>query len=144
MASLEDRRQVYRTCRAIFSGQKAQFRKDKIVRKVLLDNKASLKALFERYGEDTLVEIVRQLLEDRTFASELKAKAAFPSLFHTTPERDAQREASEANAAKFAAEALHEIDQSQELCNEDSLEAMEAPPPSDEPYDDKSDDIFSK
>ncbi|KZL68385.1 ubiquinol-cytochrome-c reductase cytochrome c1, partial [Colletotrichum incanum] len=110
----EERQQVYRMCRALFSGDSAQLRQRKRVRKVLVNNKESLQPLFQGMGEEKLVRIVQFLLENRVFESELRATVMFPELFRTSPQRDAQREASEANAARSAANALVDITQSED------------------------------
>nr|XP_036587734.1 ubiquinol-cytochrome-c reductase cytochrome c1 [Colletotrichum truncatum]KAF6798676.1 ubiquinol-cytochrome-c reductase cytochrome c1 [Colletotrichum truncatum] len=107
--TLEEGQRVYQTCRAIFSGDAALFRKPKKVRETLISNKDSLKAIFEELGETRLVEIARHLLEHRIFASELRAKVAFPDVFRTSTQREAEREASEADAARSVAEYLEDI-----------------------------------
>ena len=48
-------------------------------------------------------------MDQRVFESKLKAKIAFPELFQTSPARDVQRNESENNAARSAAEALEEL-----------------------------------
>ncbi|WYZ42167.1 hypothetical protein EsH8_V_001062 [Colletotrichum jinshuiense] len=103
-------------CRAVFSGNDAQIRKLKKIREILEMNKGSLMPLFQDLGEAKLVDVVRQLLEARIFESTLRAKIEFPELFRTSPQRDAQREASEADAARSTAEALDEITRSEQDC----------------------------
>jgi hypothetical protein len=103
------RRQVYLLCRPIFSGNNAQVRKLKKVKELVEKSKTSLRPLLEDIGEAKLVEILRNLLENRIFESELRAKVEFPDLFRPSPFRDAQREASEIDAARSTAEALEEI-----------------------------------
>ncbi|GJC79767.1 hypothetical protein ColLi_02605 [Colletotrichum liriopes] len=109
-----EHQQVYRMCRALFSGDGAQLRQKKPVRKVLVNNKNSLQPLFQGMGEEKLIKTVQFLLENRVFESELRAMAMFPDLFRTSPQRDAQREASEADAAKSVANALVDITQSED------------------------------
>jgi hypothetical protein len=60
-------------------------------------------------GFDKVVDIVKTLLDQRVFKSELKAKIAFPELFQNSPARDVQRNGSENDAARSAAEALEEL-----------------------------------
>ncbi|GKT44873.1 uncharacterized protein ColSpa_05054 [Colletotrichum spaethianum] len=110
----EERQQVYRMCRALFSGDGAQLRQKKRVRKVLVKNKSSLQPLFEGMGEEKLVIIAQFLLENRVFESDLQAMLMFPDLFRTSPRRDAQREASEADAAKSVANALVDMTHSED------------------------------
>ncbi|KAF6831256.1 ubiquinol-cytochrome-c reductase cytochrome c1 [Colletotrichum musicola] len=106
----DERQRVYTTCRAIFSGNAALLRRPKTVRKELVKNrKGALANLFQAFGEVKLTEIARQLLESRIFESDLRAKVEFPDLFRTSPLQDAQREASEADAAKSLAGVLGEL-----------------------------------
>ncbi|EQB57289.1 ubiquinol-cytochrome-c reductase cytochrome c1 [Colletotrichum gloeosporioides Cg-14] len=107
--TLEERQRVYRACRAIFSGDAALFRKPKKIKETLLHNRGPLKHVFQEFGEVKLADIVKQLLENRLFESDLRAKVEFPELFRTSPQQDAQREASEADAAKSVADCLGEI-----------------------------------
>lgn len=101
-----ERQRVYTTCRAIFSGKAALLRRQKTVRKELVKNRKALANLFQAFGEVKLTDIARQLLESRIFESDLRAKVEFPDLFRTSPLQDAQREASEADAAKSLAGVL--------------------------------------
>ncbi|KAF6814843.1 ubiquinol-cytochrome-c reductase cytochrome c1 [Colletotrichum sojae] len=105
----DERQRVYTTCRAIFSGNAALLRKPKTVRKELINNQKPLEHLFHEFGEARLTEIARQLLESRIFESDLRAKVEFPDLFRTSALQDAQREASEADAAKSLAGVLGEL-----------------------------------
>ncbi|KAF4878826.1 hypothetical protein CGCSCA1_v002223 [Colletotrichum siamense] len=123
--TLEERQRVYRTCRAIFSGDAALFRKPKKIKETLLHNRGSLKHVFQEFGEVKLADIVKQLLENRLFESDLRAKVEFPELFRTSPQQDAQREASEADAAKSVADCLGEIarfEEEEEIPEEKDLE----------------------
>jgi hypothetical protein len=86
--STRQRSQIYVTCRPIFSGQNAQVRKTKKI-KELIKGKGSLRPLLRDIGETRLVEILRDLLESRTFESEFCAKKEFPHLFRLSPLRDA-------------------------------------------------------
>jgi len=108
MASNDSRRRVYLLCRPIFSGNNALVRRHRKV-KELVNGNGSLKPLLKDIGEARLVEILRDLLENRIFESELKAKVAFPELFRPSPIRDAQRQAFEIDAARSNAEVLEEI-----------------------------------
>ena len=65
--------------------------------------------MIKDFGFDKVVDIVKTLLDQRVFESELKAKIAFPELFQTSPARDVQRNESENDAARSAAEALEEL-----------------------------------
>ncbi|RYP90803.1 hypothetical protein DL770_003064 [Monosporascus sp. CRB-9-2] len=104
-----DKRRVYLACRGVFTGDKAHIRQLKKVRKVVEQHKASLRTLIQDLGEEKTIEAVRDLLERRIFESELRAKIEFPELFHSSPKQEIQREASEIDAARSAAEAINEI-----------------------------------
>ncbi|KAI8295302.1 hypothetical protein K4K59_004743 [Colletotrichum sp. SAR11_240] len=124
---MEERQRVYRTCRAIFSGDAALFRKPKKIKETLLHNRGPLKHVFQEFGEVKLADIVKQLLENRLFESDLRAKVEFPELFRTSPQQDAQREASEADAAKSVADCLGEIarfEEEEEIPEEKDLEFL--------------------
>lgn len=108
MSPKATRLRVYVVCRPIFSGNEAHVRKLK-VKELVNNNKESLGPLLQDIGETKLIETLRGLLEDRIFESEPRAKVEFPELFRPSPIRDAQRQASEIDAARSAAEALDEI-----------------------------------
>ncbi|OHE97565.1 hypothetical protein CORC01_07180 [Colletotrichum orchidophilum] len=121
--SNEDLERVYCACRAIFSGTDAQLRKKKKVREVLIKNRGSLTLLFASFGEEKTILMSQFLLENRAFESDLRAKVLFPSLFESTPQRDAEREASEADAVRSVANALNEMSQS-EGDDDDEIESL--------------------
>ncbi|RYP05984.1 hypothetical protein DL764_003444 [Monosporascus ibericus] len=104
-----DKRRVYLACRGVFTGDKAHIRQLKKVRKAVQQHKASLRSLIQDLGGEKTIEAVRDLLERRIFESELRAKIEFPELFHLSPNQEIQREASEVDAARSAAEAINEI-----------------------------------
>ncbi|KAI0879796.1 uncharacterized protein GGS22DRAFT_182809 [Annulohypoxylon maeteangense] len=106
---IADKRRVYLACRAIFAGDKAQLRRPKKVREEIVKRPWALGSLTHDLGIEKVVEILRDLLERRVFESELKAKVEFPELFHSSLDQEVQREASEIDAARSAAEALEEI-----------------------------------
>ncbi|KAI8245757.1 N-acetyl-6-hydroxytryptophan oxidase ivoB [Colletotrichum sp. SAR 10_96] len=73
---------------------------------------------------------MKELLENRLFESDLRAKVEFPELFRTSPQQDAQREASEADAAKSVADCLGEIarfEEEEEIPEEKDLEFLTRP-----------------
>ncbi|KAF4908253.1 hypothetical protein CGCVW01_v012305 [Colletotrichum viniferum] len=128
--TLEERQRVYRTCRAIFSGHAALFRKPKKIKETLLQNRGLLKHIFQEFDEVKLADIVKQLLENRLFESDLRAKVEFPELFRTSPQQDAQREASEVDAAKSVADCLGEIarfEEDEEIPEASELEFLTRP-----------------
>lgn len=102
---MSEDQEVYRMCRALFSGRSKQLKKPAI-RQTLINNQSALHHLFRRYGEIRLTAMIQSLLKAGAFESDRRAKAMFPELFQTTPQQDAQREASEADAAKSVADIL--------------------------------------
>lgn len=116
--SLVDRRRVYLACKAIFTGNNAQLRKQKKIRELVERRRTSLGPLIGDFGIQGVVDILRGLLDDRIFQSELNAKVEFPELFLSSPERDIQRAESENHAAQSAAEALEEIASLDQFDNE--------------------------
>ncbi|KAI8189045.1 N-acetyl-6-hydroxytryptophan oxidase ivoB [Colletotrichum sp. SAR 10_75] len=111
-------------------GDAALFRKPKKIKETLLQNRGSLKHVFQEFDEVKLADIVKQLLENRLFESDLRAKVEFPELFRTSPQQDAQREASEADAAKSVADCLGEIarfEEEEEIPEEKDLEFLTRP-----------------
>ncbi|KAI1500176.1 hypothetical protein F5X99DRAFT_419415 [Biscogniauxia marginata] len=107
--SQADKQRVYLASRAIFTGQKALLRRQKKVREEISRRPQVLGSLTRDLGIEKVVEILRGLLEQRIFESELRAKVEFPELFRSSLEQEIQREASEIDAAKSTAEALEEI-----------------------------------
>jgi hypothetical protein len=107
-SSAEGRR-VFLAYRTVFTGPHAHIRKSKKVREVIEQHRGSFKPLIRDFGFDKVADIVKTLLDQRVFESELKAKIAFPELFQTSPARDVQRNTSENDAARSVAEALEEL-----------------------------------
>lgn len=130
------RRRVYVLCRPIFSGTNAQVRKLKKVKELVSKSRKSLQPLLREIGEARLIEILRDLLENRIFESELRAKVEFPVLFHPLPFRVTQRQASEIDASRSTAEVLDEIASQdnngsdvEDIEGESSVEAVRAEEP---------------
>jgi len=116
--SQADKRRVYLTCRAIFAGNNAQLRRQKKIRDLVDEHKASLGPLIRDLGDNKVIDILKFLLEQGIFQSQVKAKIGFPELFQSSPARDVQRAASENDAARSTAEALEEIASLEEKDNE--------------------------
>lgn len=125
MASKKKKQRVYLACRAIFSGDRSLLRKKKLVRKEIQDHKHALGSLSD-ISVDEVVEIAVELLEQKIFESEPKAKLKFPTLFQSTQERDALREASELEAAQSVADILEAVTDGED--NEVSPEVDEGLP----------------
>ena len=107
--SIADKKRVYLSCRAIFTGNNAQLRRQKKVRQLIDKRRSYLAHLLRDLGVAKVVEVSRILLENGVFESEFRAKVEFPELFVSTPDRDAQHAESEQNAARSVAEALEDI-----------------------------------
>lgn len=118
----EDLARVYCTCRAIFSGNDALLRKKKKVKEALIKNATTVKPLFLSFGEEKTTLMSQHLLKCRVFRSDVTAKVMFPSLFQSTPQQDADREASEADAVRSVANALDEMSQSEGENDDDELD----------------------
>ncbi|KAK1489674.1 hypothetical protein CTAM01_11113 [Colletotrichum tamarilloi] len=118
----EDLERVYCTCRAIFSGNDALLRKKKKVKEALIKNTTTVKPLFLSFGEEKTILMSQHLLKYRVFRSDVTAKVMFPSLFQSTPQQDADREASEADAVRSVANALDEMSQSEGENDDDELD----------------------
>lgn len=110
VVSIGDQQRIFLAYRAFFQGQNAQIRQPKAVEKILKSSKASSSPLVRSLGSDKVLSVLKGLLEENIFSSELKAKLAFPVLYETSPEQDARHEASDVSAAREEAEALHEIE----------------------------------
>ncbi|EED13694.1 conserved hypothetical protein [Talaromyces stipitatus ATCC 10500] len=65
------------------------------------------------------IESLPYLLEKEIFQSDVKAKIEFPELCHSSPSRDAQRAASENNAARSVAEVLEEVASREDVIESD-------------------------
>ncbi|OQE09875.1 hypothetical protein PENVUL_c005G09875 [Penicillium vulpinum] len=63
----------------------------------------------EEYDIEGLSSVVKKLLEAQVFESTLKAKIRFPELFDVSPAQSAERETSEAEAARDEANSIKEI-----------------------------------
>lgn len=103
---IQDQQRIFLAYRALFEGQNAQVRQPKAIRRILVSSKKSSSPLVQSLGFNNVVLALKELLERGIFASELKAKLAFPVLYETSPEQDALHEASDAGAAREEAEAL--------------------------------------
>ena len=107
--SSADKRRVFPPTVRYLPVPKAHIRKSKKVREVIEQHRISFKPLIKDFGLNKVVDIVKILLGQRVFESELKAKIAFPELFQTSPARDVLRNESENDVACSAAETLEEL-----------------------------------
>jgi hypothetical protein len=109
-----ERRRVFLAYRTIFNGTNAHIRKTKKVREVVQSHSKSFEPLIRDLDFDKVVDVVKSLLDQSIFESELQAKIAFPELFRSSPARDVQRSASEVDAARSEAEALEVLSSASE------------------------------
>ncbi|KAJ6101903.1 hypothetical protein N7486_004330 [Penicillium sp. IBT 16267x] len=96
-------RLVYLACQHIFRGSNSQVRKLKTVKGLIEQNKIALADILREYNIERTSNVAKKLLENRVFDSTLKAKIPFPELFDVSPTQSAEREASEAEAARYEA-----------------------------------------
>lgn len=108
-----DERLIYLACQHIFRGPNSQVRKLKTVKGLIRQNELSLTDVLREYDVDRTSSVAKKLLESQVFDSTLKAKIRFPELFDVSPTQSAEREASEAEAAKEEANTMREISASE-------------------------------
>lgn len=103
-----DERLDYLALRKVFFGDKAKFRSVKAIRKQINKHLQvdEIQALRNQHPLEHIYEITKDLLEDQVFESTLKAKIRFPEVFDVSPAQSADREQSEAAAARTEAEAI--------------------------------------
>ena len=101
-----DKRRVFLASRSVFSGQNVHIRKAKKIRETVLRYSSLFEPLVNDFGIDKTTDIIKILLDQKIFQSELKAKIEFPELYQISPARSLQHAASENDAARSEAEAL--------------------------------------
>jgi hypothetical protein len=104
-----DERLVYLACQHIFRGSHSQVRRSKTIRSLIQENEPSLADILREHNMNPTIKVVKKLLQDQVFDDTLKAKIRFPELFDVSPTQSAEREASEAEAARGEASAVREI-----------------------------------
>ncbi|KAE8152853.1 hypothetical protein BDV25DRAFT_150482 [Aspergillus avenaceus] len=127
MPSSTEEHQVFLACKAIFSGPHAALRKRKTIQKRIEEHQASLQTLIPNYDIHRVTTLVRALLERGVFGSDMKAETEFPDLYVSYPERESKHNAVEHEAARSAAEALHDVVSGSE--EGEIREVKEAPAP---------------
>lgn len=110
-----DDRVVYLALKNVFKGQNAGIRNTKPIMKLLKETREqdNVANLIREHNIDVVCNSVQNLLPQEIFASTLKAKIRFPELFDQSPAQSAERESSEAEAAKHDAEAIQQAVQGQ-------------------------------
>jgi hypothetical protein len=79
--STAESRRVFLTYRSLFSGDNANLRQAKKIRKLVNEHLSSFGVLIKNFGSAKTVDILKALLEFRVFESDIQAKIAFPELF---------------------------------------------------------------
>ncbi len=105
-----DERVVYLALRKVFKGPNAGARKKSVIRKLIVGNQnhEDIAALIHAHNIDIVCNTTRKLLIEQVFESTLKAKIRFPEVFDVSPAQSADREASEAEAARNEAKAIQD------------------------------------
>lgn len=105
-----DERVVYLALKNVFKGDKTWVRQPKTIRKLIKDQEnGEVADLINSHDLDTICKTARTLLTEQVFESTLKAKIRFPEVFDVSPAQSAEREASEAEAAKNEANAIRDV-----------------------------------
>jgi hypothetical protein len=105
-----DERVVYLTLRKVFKGPNAGVRRPSVIRKLIIGNQhhEDIAALIRAHNIDILCNTTRELLTEQIFESTLKAKIRFPEVFDVSSAQSADREASDAEAARNDAKAIED------------------------------------
>ena len=108
-----DERVVYLALKNVFKGQDAQVRKSKTIAKLIKQHKQqdAVAHLLREHNFDVVCNLAGGLLSSEIFDSTLKAKVRFPELFDPSPTQSAEKEASEAEAARHEADAIRQATQ---------------------------------
>lgn len=108
-----DERVVYLGLKNIFKGQKAEVRQLHAIQRLVTkhQNHAEVKDLIREHDIASVCSVARTLLTEQIFESTLKAKLRFPEVFDVSPTQSAEREASEAEAAKNESDAIRDAAQ---------------------------------
>jgi hypothetical protein len=104
-----DERLIYLACQHIFRGAHSQVRKLKTVKGLIRQNEIALTDILREHDINSTSTVAKKLLESEVFDSTLKARIRFPELFDVSPTQSAEREASEAEAARDEANTVREI-----------------------------------
>ncbi|KAJ5158524.1 uncharacterized protein N7500_008175 [Penicillium coprophilum] len=108
-----DERLVYLACQHIFRGPNSHVRKLKTVKGLIKQNEVTLTDILREYNINRTSKVAKKLLAEEVFDSTLQAKIRFPELFDVSPAQSAERETSEAEAAREEANTVRGISDSQ-------------------------------
>lgn len=108
-----DERVVYLALKNVFKGPDAEVRQPKAIRKLInkSQKQAGVADLVRAHNIDVICNTARTLLTEQVFGSTLRAKIRFPEVFDVSPAQTAEREASEAEAARNEANAIKDVAQ---------------------------------
>ena len=123
-----DERVVYLTLKNVFKGANAEVRQPKAIRKLIKKNQQQrdVADLIRAHNIETICTTARTLLTEQVFESTLKAKIRFPEVFDVSPTQSAEREASEAEAAKHEAIAIKDAVQGHQENTQDVVHSGRA------------------
>ena len=107
--SAAEKRQIFLACKAIFTGPNTLPKKPKTIQKRITKHQAALNTSIPNFEVNRVTNIVRCLLKEQVFQSDIKAKTKFPDLFTPSPAKKVKCNAFEAEAARSAAGILEEI-----------------------------------
>lgn len=122
--SAAEKRQIFLACKAIFTGPNASLRKLKTIQKRITQHQAALNTSIPNFEVNRVTNIVKALLKEQVFQSDIKAKTEFPDLFTPSPSKKVKCNVFEAEAARSAADILEEIT----FAHEKDSERMQVPP----------------
>lgn len=106
-----DERVVYLALKNVFKGPNAGVRQPKVIRRFISKSQehGDVADLLKAHNIDTICNTARTLLTEQIFESTLKAKIRFPEVLDVSPAQSAEREASEAEAARNDANAIRGV-----------------------------------
>lgn len=106
-----DERVVYLALKNVFKGPDAEVRQPKTIRKLITrsQEQPDVAHLVRAHNIDVICSTARTLLTEEVFGSTLRAKIRFPEVFDVSPAQTAEREASEAEAARNEANAIKDV-----------------------------------
>jgi hypothetical protein len=123
-----DERVVYVALKNVFKGCNAEVRQPKLIRKLIVNHQgqADVTDLVQAHTIEAICNTARVLLTEQIFESTLKAKMRFPEVFDVSPAQSAERETSEAEAARNEANAIQDVVKDHQSVNPDVIQLSES------------------
>ena len=118
MSKAERKRKIFLEVRSLWGQESKQVRDRSQVSQFVTKHRSRLKDVIREANEASVTDTILNFIKDGILDSELKAKLAFPELFHPSPERSLQHEVLEQEATQSEADALrqaineHQLDSS--------------------------------